>query len=98
MDILKHNIIKNEEHPHINIKQKRKYKKDTKRKMHYRGVNRSLTEAEIKDRKKQIRKLHNTQYYKNNLERLRSLNLNNYYTHKAEQKPRGRPKKYIITP
>ena len=62
-----------------------------------RGINKTLTDDEIKSRQTQKRKELNIRHYTKNLEKIRTLSLNNYYKKRTqgERKP-GRPYKYII--
>jgi len=66
---------------------------------HRRGINRTLTEEEVKQRKKEQQKQNNRKYYIKHLQRIRSNNLEKYHmmkgeTEKGKKKSVGRPKKY----
>ena len=69
---------------------------EQKRIIKRRGINKTLTEEEIKIKNTQKRKDLNTKHYLKNLEKIRTSSLNNYYKKRTqgERKP-GRPYKYI---
>ena len=70
-----------------------------KRRHHYRGINRTLTDAERTARKRETIARNNQKYYIKNLERVRDANLLNYYIKKEYKQMtsrKGRPPKYIL--
>lgn len=76
----------------ININHEQKQERIIKR----RGINKTLTEDEIKSKQTQKRKEINTRHYLKNLDKLRSSCLNNYYKKRTiGERKTGRPYKYI---
>ena len=60
-----------------------------------RGINRTLTEEQIAERKRQQQKKRNLTYYLKHKETIREKNLNTYHTTKKEHNKIGRPLKYL---
>jgi len=65
------------------------------KKISRRGINRTLTEEQIKERKKQQQQKRNLTYYLKHKETIRRRNLKKYHTTKKEHRKIGRPLKYV---
>jgi len=65
-----------------------------KRRPHRRGINKTLSDEEIKKKLKEKSRCGNKTYYIKNVEKMRIKNLENYYKKKNTNIKRGRPCKY----